>query len=71
MSGLARRARPRRAFCDYVRARYDVMISDREGAGNLVRIGHMGPTASVFHPVVGLGAGHSPISAPKYESATA
>jgi pyridoxamine---pyruvate transaminase len=44
------------AVCDYVRARYDVLISGGEGAGNLVRIGHMGPTASAFHPVVGLAA---------------
>ena len=44
------------AVCDHVRARYGVMISDSEGAGNLVRIGHMGPTASAFHPVVGLAA---------------
>jgi pyridoxamine---pyruvate transaminase len=44
------------AVCDYVRARYDVMISGSDGAGNLVRIGHMGPTASAFHPVVGLAA---------------
>ncbi len=44
------------AVCDYVRARYDVLISGSEGAGNLVRIGHMGPTASAFHPVVGLAA---------------
>lgn len=39
-----------------MRARYDVMISGSDGAGNLVRIGHMGPTASAFHPVVGLAA---------------
>ena len=44
------------AVRDYARARYDVMISGSEGAGNLVRIGHMGPTASAFHPVVGLAA---------------
>jgi pyridoxamine--pyruvate transaminase len=44
------------AVCDHVRARYDVMISGSEGAGNLVRIGHMGPTASAFDPVVGLAA---------------
>jgi pyridoxamine--pyruvate transaminase len=61
------------AVCDYVRARYDVMISGSEGAGNLVRIGHMGPTASAFHPVVGWrrSAGPSPISAQEYESGTA
>jgi pyridoxamine---pyruvate transaminase len=44
------------AVCAYVRERYDVMISGSEGAGNLVRIGHVGPTASAFHPVVGLAA---------------
>ncbi len=44
------------AVCDYVRARYGVLISGSEGAGNLVRIGHMGLTASAFHPVVGLAA---------------
>jgi pyridoxamine---pyruvate transaminase len=44
------------AVCDHVRARYDVMISGGEGAGNVVRIGHMGPTASGWHPVVGLAA---------------
>jgi pyridoxamine---pyruvate transaminase len=44
------------AVCDHVRARYGVMISGSEGAGNLVRIGHMGPTASAWHPVVGLAA---------------
>jgi pyridoxamine--pyruvate transaminase len=44
------------AVCGHVRARYDVMISDSEGAGNLVRIGHMGPTASALHPIVGLAA---------------
>jgi pyridoxamine---pyruvate transaminase len=37
-----------------VRERYGVMISGGQGAGNLVRIGHMGPTASGLHPVVGL-----------------
>jgi len=44
------------AVCDHVRACYGVMISGSEGAGDLVRIGHMGPTASAFHPVVGLAA---------------
>jgi pyridoxamine---pyruvate transaminase len=33
-----------------------VMISSGQGAGNLVRIGHMGPSASGLHPVVGLAA---------------
>jgi pyridoxamine---pyruvate transaminase len=44
------------AVCDHARANYGVMISDSEGAGNLVRIAHMGPTASAMHPVVGLAA---------------
>jgi pyridoxamine--pyruvate transaminase len=42
-----------RAYC---RERYGVMISGGQGAGNLVRIGHMGPTASSLYPVVGLAA---------------
>jgi pyridoxamine---pyruvate transaminase len=42
-----------RAHC---RERYGVMISGGQGAGNLVRIGHMGPTANSLYPVVGLGA---------------
>jgi pyridoxamine--pyruvate transaminase len=42
-----------RAHC---RDRYGVMISGGQGAGNLVRIGHMGPTASSLYPVVGLAA---------------
>jgi pyridoxamine--pyruvate transaminase len=39
---------------DHVRERYGVMLSSGQGAGNLVRIGHMGPTASGLYPVVGL-----------------
>jgi pyridoxamine--pyruvate transaminase len=42
-----------RAHC---RERYGVMISGGQGAGNLVRIGHMGPTARSLYPVVGLAA---------------
>jgi len=38
----------------HVRDRYAVMLSAGQGAGNLVRIGHMGPTASGLYPVVGL-----------------
>jgi pyridoxamine---pyruvate transaminase len=41
---------------DHCRERYGVMISAGQGAGNLVRIGHMGPTARSLYPVVGLGA---------------
>jgi pyridoxamine--pyruvate transaminase len=42
-----------RAHC---REQYGVMISSGQGAGNLVRIGHMGPSARSLHPVVGLAA---------------
>lgn len=42
------------AVRDHVRAHYGVMLSGGQGAGNLVRIGHMGPTASGLNPVVGL-----------------
>ena len=42
-----------RAHC---RERYGVMISGGQGAGNLVRIGHMGPTARSLYPVVGVAA---------------
>jgi pyridoxamine--pyruvate transaminase len=42
-----------RAHC---RERYGVMISAGQGAGNLVRIGHMGLTARGLHVVVGLAA---------------
>jgi pyridoxamine--pyruvate transaminase len=42
-----------RAHC---RERYGVMISGGQGAGNLVRIGHMGTSARGLHPVVGLAA---------------
>lgn len=41
---------------DHVRARYGVMISGGQGAGNLVRIGHMGVTARSLYPLVGLAA---------------
>ncbi len=41
---------------DECRNRYGVMISGSQGAGNLVRIGHMGPTARSLYPVVGLAA---------------
>jgi pyridoxamine--pyruvate transaminase len=39
---------------DHVRERYGVMLSGGQGAGNLVRIGHMGPAANGLNPVVGL-----------------
>ena len=41
---------------DHCRERYGVMISAGQGAGNLVRIGHMGPSARSLFPVVGLAA---------------
>jgi pyridoxamine---pyruvate transaminase len=40
----------------HARAHYGVMISHGQGAGNLVRIGHMGPSANSLYPVVGLAA---------------
>ncbi|HXY83886.1 MAG TPA: alanine--glyoxylate aminotransferase family protein [Gaiellaceae bacterium] len=40
----------------HVRERYGVMISGGQGAGNLVRIGHMGTTARGLYPIVGLAA---------------
>lgn len=40
----------------HVRDRYGVMISGSQGAGPLVRIGHMGETARSLYPVVGLAA---------------
>jgi pyridoxamine--pyruvate transaminase len=45
-----------REVSDHCRERYGVMISGGQGAGNLVRIGHMGPTARSLYPVVGLAA---------------
>ena len=42
-----------RAHC---RERYGVMISAGQGAGNLVRIGHMGPTAWSLFAIAGLAA---------------
>jgi pyridoxamine--pyruvate transaminase len=38
----------------HCRERYGVMLSGSYGAGNLVRIGHMGLSARSLHPVVGL-----------------
>jgi len=40
----------------HVRGRYGVMLSGGHGAGNLVRIGHMGVTADTMYPVVGVAA---------------
>ena len=42
------------AVRSHVRERFGVMLSGGQGAGNLVRIGHMGPTANGLYPVVGL-----------------
>jgi pyridoxamine--pyruvate transaminase len=42
-----------RAHC---REHYGVMISGGQGAGNLVRIGHMATSARGLHPVVGVAA---------------
>jgi pyridoxamine--pyruvate transaminase len=42
-----------RAHC---RERYGVMLSSGQGAGNLVRIGHMAGSAQSLHPVIGLAA---------------
>jgi pyridoxamine--pyruvate transaminase len=41
---------------DHCREHYGVMISAGQGAGNLARIGHMGPSARSLYPVVGLAA---------------
>ncbi|HLX78688.1 MAG TPA: alanine--glyoxylate aminotransferase family protein [Acidimicrobiales bacterium] len=38
----------------HARERYGVMLSGGQGAGNLVRIGHMGPMANGLFPLVGL-----------------
>lgn len=43
-------------LCGHVRSRYGVVLGDSEGAGNIVRIGHMGVTARSFYPLVGLSA---------------
>ena len=40
----------------HARERYGVMLSSGQGAGNLIRIAHMGPTASGLYPVVSLAA---------------
>jgi len=41
---------------DLARSRYGVMFSHGQGAGNLIRLSHMGPTAGGFHSIVGLAA---------------
>ena len=44
------------ALVAHIRERYGVQISGSEGAGDLVRIGHIGETARSLHPIVGLAA---------------
>lgn len=41
---------------DHARERYGVMLSHGQGAGNLVRLSHMGPTAGGMYSIVGLSA---------------
>jgi pyridoxamine--pyruvate transaminase len=41
---------------DHVRNRYRVQLSAGQGAGNIIRIGHMGDTARPMYPIVGLAA---------------
>lgn len=41
---------------DHAREVYGVMLSHGQGAGNLVRLSHMGPTAGGLHSIVGLSA---------------
>src|SRR5690625_2634243 len=40
----------------HVRERYGVMLSSGQGAGNLMRLAHMGPSATGMFPIVGLSA---------------
>lgn len=44
------------ALRTHIRERYGVMLSSGQGAGNLIRIAHMGPSASGLYPVVGVAA---------------
>jgi pyridoxamine--pyruvate transaminase len=41
---------------DHVRERYGVQFSAGQGAGNIIRIGHMGATARSMYPIIGLAA---------------
>jgi pyridoxamine---pyruvate transaminase len=41
---------------DHVRERYGVQFSAGQGAGNIIRIGHMGDTARPMYPIIGLAA---------------
>jgi pyridoxamine---pyruvate transaminase len=40
----------------HIRDTYGVMLSSGQGAGNLMRIAHMGPSAQGMYPVIGLSA---------------
>ncbi|MCU1557561.1 MAG: alanine--glyoxylate aminotransferase family protein [Microbacteriaceae bacterium] len=40
----------------HIRERYSVMLSTGQSAGNLIHIGHMGPTATGMHQIVALAA---------------
>jgi len=40
----------------HIRSKYGVMLSSGQGAGNLMRIAHMGPSARGLYPIVGLSA---------------
>lgn len=44
------------AVRDHVLAHYGVALSAGQGAGNIIRIGHMGDTARLMYPVAGLAA---------------
>ena len=41
---------------DLAREKYGVMLSHGQGAGNLIRLSHMGPTAGGLYSIVGLAA---------------
>ncbi|TPW77424.1 pyridoxal-phosphate-dependent aminotransferase family protein [Schumannella soli] len=43
-------------LCRVAHRRYGVLMSSGQGAGDLVRIAHMGSTASGLHPVIGIAA---------------
>lgn len=40
----------------HIREKYGVMLSSGQGAGNLMRIAHMGPSAQGMYPIIGLSA---------------
>lgn len=43
-------------LAQHIRARYGVMLSTGGATGNLIHLGHMGPTATGMYPIVGLAA---------------